>query len=270
MAVKQTSIQKADTIRFGSGKFEVSTDDSTWIDLGAMRNVAFRESWEELLVESDNAGQVKIGIRNQKASLEGDLLEINLTNLNTLRGGIDVYSTQAGTPVSGATYAKTSGNWGYNDPIVVEYQNYDGSQLTINSVTGSVDGALVEDTDFFVGQDAAGDTIVTIIDSATVTTESQTMTIDYDYTPAASKTLKSGGKFTMAERYVRITNTDEDGDTFIIKIFAATSKDGIEIELQPDEGEDAATMAIKMEGTLKDSLTEGEQLFEIVDAQNIT
>jgi len=270
MAIKQTTIQKSDTIRFGSAKFEVSDDDISYEDLGAMRGVAFRESWEELLVESDNAGQVKVGVRNQKAELSGDLLEFNLTQLNLLRGGIDVYSTQAGTPVAGATEAILAGSWGYNDPHIVEFQMYDGTALTINSVTGGTDGLLVEDTDYFVGTDAKGNTIVTIIDSATVTTLTQTMTIDYDHTPAASKTLKSGGKYTMAERYCKITNLDEDGDSMVIKIFAATSKDGIVLELQPDEGDDAAVCPIRMEGLPKDTLTEGEQLFEIVDAQNIT
>ena len=270
MAVKQTTVQKSDSIRFGSAKFEVSSDDITYTDYGAFRNVAFRESWDEVKVESDNAGRIKTGMANQIASIEGDLMEINLTNLNQMRGGIDLFTTQAGTPVAGATQTLASGAWGYNDPEVVENQNYDASALTINSVTGGTDGLLVADTDYFVGVNVRGETIITILDSATVTTETQTMTIDYDYTPAASKTLKSGGLFTMSDRYVRITNLDEDGDSFIIKLFAATSAEGIVIELQPDEGDDPAVTHIRMEGRQDETLTEGEQLYEIVDAQNIT
>jgi len=56
-------------------------------------------------------------------------------------------------------------------------------------VTGGTDGLLVADTDYFVGQNADGDTIITIIDSTTVTTEAQTMTVVYGYTPSAGNIL---------------------------------------------------------------------------------
>lgn len=270
MAVKQTSVQKSRSIRFGSAKFEVSSDDITYVDYGAFRNVVFREEWDDVKVESDNAGRIKTAIANQIASIEGDLMEINLTNLNQMRGGIDLFTTQAGTPVAGATQTLLSGAWGYNDPEIVENQNSDLTQLTINSVTGGTDGLLVEDTDYFVGVNVRGETVITIIDSGTVTTEAQAMVIDYDYTPAATKTLKSGGLFTMADRFVRITNTDESGDDFVIKLFAATASEGIVIELQPDEGDDPAVTPIRMEGRQDEDLSEGEQLYEIVDGQNIT
>ncbi len=93
----QTTIQDANKIAFGSGKFEYSIDSgSTWVDLGAMRNIVFTESWETVKVDSDNAGRVKTGIKEQVASLAGDLMEIDLSKLNALRGGLDTYSASAG------------------------------------------------------------------------------------------------------------------------------------------------------------------------------
>jgi len=53
---KQTTVQRENSIRFGSGKMEISNDNwSTSKDLGAMRNIVFEETWDEVLVESDNA-----------------------------------------------------------------------------------------------------------------------------------------------------------------------------------------------------------------------
>lgn len=92
----QTTIQDSNKIMFGSGLFEVSEDGESWTNLGAMRNIVFTETWEEVRVLSDNAGEVKVGIKNHYANLAGDLMEIDLAKLNTIRGGIDSYSTDSG------------------------------------------------------------------------------------------------------------------------------------------------------------------------------
>ncbi len=95
--MSQTTVQNDQKIAFGSGKLEYSTDSgSTWTDLGAMKNIVFTESWEEVEVLSDNAGTIKSGIRNQVASIAGNLIEIDLAKLNSLRGGIDTYTADAG------------------------------------------------------------------------------------------------------------------------------------------------------------------------------
>jgi len=94
----QTTIQNANTIQFGSGKFEYSLDGGIyWTDLGAMRNIVFTESWDEVEVPSDNAGIVKQGIKNQIATIAGDLMELDIEKLSELRGGIDSFSEIIGT-----------------------------------------------------------------------------------------------------------------------------------------------------------------------------
>ena len=92
----QTQIQQANKIQFGSGKFEISQDGISWINLGAMRNIVFSEAWDEVRVMSDNAGEVRVGIKNHYASLSGDLMELNLYKLSIIRGGIDVHTQSAG------------------------------------------------------------------------------------------------------------------------------------------------------------------------------
>ncbi len=133
-----------------------------------------------------------------------------MAKLENIMKGIVTRTTVAGTPVAGATQTESSGDWGYDDPIIIENQNGNGTELTINSVTGGTDGALVEGTDYFVGTDSLGQTVVTIIDSATVTTEAQDMVIDYDYTPNASQTVSGGTSKVATERYVKIVGPSAD------------------------------------------------------------
>lgn len=104
----QTTIQKSNTIMFGSGKFEISEDGTNWKDLGAMNNIVFTESWEDVLVDSDNAGRIKVGIKNQEATISGDILEIDLKKLATIRGGIDEYSKEIGVSETITSGGKTT------------------------------------------------------------------------------------------------------------------------------------------------------------------
>ena len=247
---KQTVVQKANAIRFGSGKFEVSDDD--WVsskDLGAMRNVIFEETWDALIVDSDNAGKVQEGIRNQKAALVGDLMELDLEKLNIMRGGIDKFTEPAGTPVTDYSQVVLMGSWLFNVFIPFDKQNGDGSKITPTSVTASIDGVLAIDVDFDIVKDSSGRWGITITDSTLVSTEDQNVTIVYDYTPSAHKLLKSGGLFVMSAVQARITNVNEAGKNFIITLKKANSASGITIALQPDEGEDAAVCPIRIDGT---------------------
>jgi hypothetical protein len=169
-------------------------------------------------IKADDTGTVFKGYIPE-VRFEGSFLEnADRDTIALILGGTP--SDVSGVLVPGATQVVASGDWGYNDPVVVENQNGDGSPLTINSVTGGTDGLLVANTDYFVGQNAAGQTIVTIIDSTTVTTESQSMTIDYDYTPNSREDLTFPVVFTETPRlYVKITATDSaSGNTRIFII----------------------------------------------------
>ena len=135
--MRQTTVQQFNTIRFGSGKFEVN-DGFSWIDLGAMRDIEFEEEWDKVTVMSDNAGEIVMGIRNHKAALGGSLMEINLANLNTLRGGIDNYSVNAGVIVSDAEQFVDSGDWADSRFIKIANQNHDQSAITVNFVAGRI------------------------------------------------------------------------------------------------------------------------------------
>jgi hypothetical protein len=91
----------------------------------------------------------------------------------------------------------------------------------------------------------------------------------YTYTPAASKTLTSGGKLTISPKVVRITNTDANSKVFRITVYKASNAQGITLELVSDDSEDPNVVPIKLEGVLDVTRTAGDQLFEIYDEQGV-
>ncbi len=192
----------------GAVSIEVSTNGSSWVDVGAVNSAVLTENMTVSTVETQNAVDRDL-ITDQTGTLSFDRLEMWKSDVSDIiRSGIDTKETIAASTVSGATQVVASGSWGYNDPFIIENQNGDETQLTINSVTGGTDSLLVADTDYFIGQDENGLTIITVIDSATVSTLSQTMTVDYDYTPSATTRYYTGGFQDFTKFYLRVSNTE--------------------------------------------------------------
>lgn len=141
MARAMTTVQNANTIRFGSAKFEVGEDEENLIDLGAMRGIVFEETWDEVQVQSDNAGVIHVGINNHMAAIEGELMEINLETLATIRGGIDTVEQIAEDPEENQNEAVRllSGGISTFQPRVARITNYDDQnrkfQITIFKAT---------------------------------------------------------------------------------------------------------------------------------------
>jgi hypothetical protein len=184
-----------------------------------------------------------------------------------LRGDIDKITNIAGVLVSGATQTVSSGNWKFTKFIKIENQNGDGSAITVNSVTGSVDGLLVVDTDYYVGQNDFDEYGIYIIDSATVTTESQDMVFDYDYTPTATRRIDTGGfdgeipKFQM-----KIENIYEDGDNVTYYIWLCQLTNGRNLEFKKYNEDDTrlvATVEIEFQLDPARSAADRDQLIRI-------
>lgn len=145
MARNMTTVQQRSSIRFGSAKFEVGETLEKLIDLGAMNGIKFEESWDEVQVESDNAGTIIAGIKNHKAKISGDLMEINLKTLHAIRGGIDKYEEVPADSTSGkkAAIKLLSGGVSTFKPRIAKITNYNDAgeafSITIfkaNAATG--------------------------------------------------------------------------------------------------------------------------------------
>ena len=341
----QTTVQEATTIRFGSAKFEVGATIGTLVNVGAIRDGIFEEVWDKIRVMSDNAGEIVVGIRNHKASLSGNLMEINLDILEKFFAGIHTVAPVAGAPVNVVDeIAVLTGT----SSTELEHFNAALTEVTAIVVTNAAGTVtLVRDVDYIVGVDANGHTwvarayptaivtaaadisaaigdssyndvssdfatvlapgdhiliagftiaanngvktVATATDAKIVIVEAVatevapasvtitrggiasgvTVLVDYTYTPAASRTLKTGGLVTLTAQVCRFTNTDASGNIFRITVFKATAENGINIDFPADENEDPAIMPIKMTGVLDLTKAVGEQLFEIYDTQHV-
>jgi len=264
MARNMTTVQDSNSIRFGSAKFEVGPDIGSLVDLGAMRGIVFEESWDEVRVTSDNAGIIKVGMNNHMASIEGELMEINLQTLATIRGGIDNFNTIAGTAqtvaaeqirLTGQTLKRLANKNG-NGSIV--------TAVTVKNAAGAVTHAL--GTDYILGVDSAGYTVISRVPGGAIT-DGATVNVGYTYTPVSAKRLLSGGLGTFQPRVARITNYNDAGKEFRITVYNASPESGLNITFPEADAEDPAMTPIRMTGSPDASRPVGEQLFEIYDEQ---
>lgn len=214
MATNQAVAESPKDIVIGSAAGFYSTDGgSNFVKVGLGDGWVFAEEITPLDVNPDNgvAPDILRGVASQKATIGGEFLEYDLSKLDAIRGGIDTYSIVASSLVSGAAETTDEGDWSYSIPITISGKNGSGAIPTINSVTGGTDGALVLDTDYTVSNIVStNDWIIQIIDSATVTTESQDIVVNIDYTPAASETLSTGGLSSMTPIWWRFVNRVPD------------------------------------------------------------
>jgi hypothetical protein len=217
-----------------------SDDDSIdWKNVGSIEGLAITENMTATQLQGDNAEEEKY-VSEHTVTVAFNQREAILEEVRAIvRGSFDVSGTPvAGSLVAGAEQVVASGAWGYNDPIVIENQNYNLGAVTVNSVAGGTNTTLVAGTDYFVGQDSVGRTVVTIIDSDTITTLSQTMTIDYDYTPYASQTIYTGGKTTLPNFIARISNVDESDGLVRMWFFKGSIDQGLSLTLKSDKEAD--------------------------------
>lgn len=253
-----TTIQKQESIRKGSVRVLLGDDFDSLVDIGALRSPEFSSLGENQEIEFDNVDDLKKFVDGKKVQLSFDLAEINLTHIAKLESGLVELETEDGEEVTGETQDEHSGDWDYNEFIKIENQNADGSEITVNSVEGTTDGELTEDTDYYVGKNEAGDYGIFIIDSTDVTTTDQTITIDYDYTPAASKKLTFNDMGTKDEDAVlRIENVDENDNALRIDIEKVTNMNQMSLTFAADTADDVGVMALELEG----------EIVEIIDEQ---
>ncbi len=265
----QTAVQDANQIRFGSALLEAGPDVGSLVNLGALRNVHFWETFDVLEVLSDNAGTIEEKKTNEQCHLTADVLEFNLVNFNSLRGGMDTYGTVAAAPVAGHNEVIAAGLWNYDKFIPLPHQNGDGSKITPTSVTGATNGLLVLNTDYFIAKQG-GIWGIVVIDSATVTTENQNLTIVYTYTPAASRSLSTGGGTgTISPVVLRITNTDADGNDLQILVYKARNAKGIDLTFPTDQSGEPMPVPIELNGKKDTSRSAKDQLFKITDSQGV-
>lgn len=172
----------------------------------------------DVTVDTD-AERVEIQVHN-RASITGSsplptmnfqfLENVDANKIAMLTGA--TVTNVAGTLVSNAAQTAVADSYAFEQFVKIENQNGDGGAITVNSITAGTDGLLVDGTDYEIIQNAAGEYGFYIIDSATVTTVSQDMVLDYDYTPNASTSVETTRKYANDVELVAKIVTDPDVD----------------------------------------------------------
>lgn len=154
----QTTVQQSQTIRFGSAKFEMGATAGSLVDVGAIRNGAFEYSFDKVEVKSDNAGVIKQAVTNERASLGGDLMEINMTRLGSFYTGVLTADTVAAAPVAVPDEVQVLTGTVEN---ILTHRNAAGTEVTAIVVTnGAGTTTYVRDCDYVINVNADGYTTI--------------------------------------------------------------------------------------------------------------
>lgn len=267
MTTYQTSAQHSETIRFGSAKIEVGETEEHLTNLGLATGVKFTEEYTPVVLKPDNAPEIVVGVKDHSATVEFEMWEVNLTNLNLIRGGIDTLDSVVGsaTPVSEETHTLTDTNF-----VRLAHKNGDGSEVTSIVVKKAADTTAGRNTDYVVAVDEEGYTCIARVADSAVIANGDSVKVNYTYTPNAATTLSSGGKNTVSARVVRLTNTNAAGKKFEITVYAAKNQGGIELALPADDGDEPLKPTITLKGICDTTREAGDQLFKIVDEQGVS
>lgn len=266
MVTYQTAAQNSASIRFGSAKVEVGATVGSLVNLGLATGIEFTEESEQIVLKPDNAPEIVVGVKNHTATVKFEMWELDLANLNLIRGGIDTYAATDTTPVAVTAEAHTlTGVAG----VRLNYKNGDNSIVTISAATDTAGTTAVANTDYVAYVDSAGYTCVARVAASTVITSGDGIKVTYTYTPLSAKTLSTGGLNTIAARVVRLTNTNGAGKVFRITVYAAKNSGGINLQLPADDADDPLKPTIELRGVVDTTRTAGDQLFEIYDEQGV-
>ena len=263
------TITGTDQIVFGDGiALEVSTDNgSTFDNVGVMAGGATAAyNYNKIETETGNGGTLPAKATKETLVLSPTaLLSWNPEVWAKFSNGLFTYTNIAGTPVAGGTQLVASGDWSFDNGILLTGQNGDGTEPTINSVTGSADGAGAAD-DFDLAK-VAGGWVLTPRDGTNFTTEVQTLTINSDYTPSAGKKITAGSSSTVLERFVvRFRHYTDDALTtwdHQLLIYGVDMDSGFTLGYKGanEDGVNDATVAFT--ANIDTTKSSGAQLFEM-------
>lgn len=263
----QTSVQNPAAIRLGSCKLEVEDHPGAFtdmVDVGILKGAKLVLTRESITIQPDNAPEVDVSDQITGAEVTATLHEWTLETLEKL--GLGTVTTVTATPVSGQTLVVASGAWDYSTFIPVT----DQPSASIASVAGSTNTVLVDGTDYHVITDDEGVTGIVVLDSETVTTKDQALTVTYGYTPIESKTIKLGGKGDTPKYIaVQMTNTNAAGKKYRYRLFKAKLSSNFEHTFTSDAGGEPAGIPITLTARPDPALPDDENVIQIYDEQAV-
>lgn len=241
-----------------------------WVEFGALDGCKITENLAVATEETQNIQDID-ALNDQTATIECARFEkLDETLREILRNGLDLVTNIPGTPVVGATQQLASGDWAFLNFIPLLYKNADGTVPTNITATGSVDGVLVEGTDFivtFVDGQGYG---IQIIDSVTVTTEEQDIDLTMDYTPIASREITSGGITVLPVFELKIDNKYAEDKNVTWIFYYCQLGTGDETEFKKyNEDDTRISSPTTFNAKLDSTRTPGDQLYKFIDGRSM-
>jgi hypothetical protein len=263
-------------------KVEASPDGSVWTDLGAINSdVKAKLEYDVNELNTANAGKLDRVIRNMKMTGGFTLINLDPTGIALISGGLLTTTTVAGSlesSIDNAVFA--SGSWAENSPLAFPIIKTTGKTIlrctsankpTIASVTGSVDGVLAVNDDYFLLPDSFGASpsgwliMFNVSTGTALTTANQNITVVFtSCTPVASTVVKCGtSTYKLSARQLRFTHTDDNGKVRKLQLFAAdVDSGGFNFDFKGANSDGVEEMPLTFSARLDTSRTSGDQLAE--------
>lgn len=236
---QQTTVQEATSIRFGSAKFEVGDDVGSLVDVGAIRDGVWEETFDKVEVMSDNAGAIELGIRNHFAFLSGNLMEINLEKLAKFYKGVHKHETVAASQQTITDESITLDDYDFESFLHREGDGTEAADIVVQNAAASL--TLLRDCDYIIAVLANGFTGIARAHPAAVITGSvliavtttHTITLstpDFDVDPAPGDHLILSGfiaPYTANNRVVTVDSVTTEGSVFTVTETLADCAEGV-------------------------------------------
>jgi hypothetical protein len=236
------------------------------VDLGAAVNIEFNEDYDLIMLVPDNAPPIPQGRKNHRAVVKFDLLEVNMDNVASLRGGADTKTPVAASPVTVTDERHVlTGVTGCR----FDYKQGAGTICTAITVKNAAGTSAVLNTDYVLYLDAAGYTCIARVSASVTIPTGDNVKVTYTYTPNASITFSSGGLQTLTTQIIRLTNTNTAGKKYAITLYKALNQKGLSFKLPADDTDKPWTASFELRSDIDSTRTAGDQLFSISDEQGV-
>jgi len=184
---QQTTVQERTAIKWGSCKMEVGATVGALVNVGAIRDVVWEETFDKVTVMSDNAGPIELGIRNHLCAISGNWMEINWDNLEKVYSGVHTVVAADDTPIVITDESHVLDDY---DSEALTYKNGDNSEVASLSVDNlaTATTTYVRDCDYIVVTLPNGQTAIARAEATSIETESELIAVT-----DTSKFFLSGG-----------------------------------------------------------------------------
>lgn len=240
-------------------------ESDPWQKFVFQNGATYQINTETASIAFDDVGDVRDEVSDETVTLSlssGQVLNQDLIEL--IGGGLFKKTTVAGTPVSGAVQEIDAG-WSYDQVIMIENQNGDGTEPTVNTVTqdpGGTPTTLTADTDYFVVKLPEVGWGIMLVDTVD-TDPTYGLEIDYDYTPADRVKITRGGVKTI-DSIIMAFQTMDGNDEYVTYEFYKVYTDGnLGHGFSPENSAEPITMDLTFTARKDTNRASGDQLYNM-------